>query len=209
MVRVVLILLVLSLAHAGVVYADESMGKLTETCKSCHTDKVEAVEFRGPQLGGFSESYIMAQLQNFKKGRRGVGSPSAVAMANAVKDLSDSEFEQLSEWASSQESIQTLKDQADSDSEGETLYKEHCSGCHNGFFGKLFTGSPRLDYLNADYIEQQLKLFANDQRGFGEPGKHQLKMKFVAKKLSSQQTGHIVDYLRKERTSGNVEAVSK
>ena len=209
MVRVFSIILVLSLAHAGVVYADESMGKLTETCKSCHTDKVEAVEFRGPQLGGFSESYIMAQLQNFKKGRRGVGSPSASAMANAVKGLSDSEIEEISEWASSQASVKTLKDQADSDSDGETLYEEHCSGCHDGFFGKLMTGSPRLDYLDADYIEQQLKFFANDQRGFGEPDKHQLKMKLVAKKLSSQETNHIVDYLRKERTSDNAKTVSK
>ena len=151
----------------------------------------------------------MDQLNNFKEGRRGVGSQPASAMANAVKDISDNAIEELSEWASSQESVQTLKDQADSDSEGETLYEEHCSGCHNGFFGRLMTGSPRLDYLEADYIEQQLKFFANDQRGFGEPDKHQLKMKVVAKKLSGQQTDRIVDYLRKERTSGNAEAVSE
>jgi len=209
MVRVVLFLLALTLVFAETVCANESLEKLTETCKSCHTNKSEAVDFKGPQLGGFSDSYIMAQLQNFKKGRRGVGSPSANAMANAVKDLSDSELEEISEWASSQESVQTLNDRNNSDSEGETLYEEHCSGCHNGFFGRLMTGSPRLDYLDADYIEQQLKFFAKDQRGFGEPDKHQLKMKVVAKKLAGQQTDRIVDYLRKERTSGNAEAVSK
>ena len=207
MVRVVLILLTLSLAFSEAVIADESLEKITETCKSCHSS--EAVDFRGPQLGGFSDSYIMAQLQNFKSGRRGVGSPSAIAMANAVKDLSDNEIEVVSEWASSQESVQTLIDQPDSDSEGETLYEEHCSGCHNGFFGRLMTGSPRLDYLDADYIEQQLKFFANGQRGFGEPDKHQLKMKVVAKKLAGQQTDRIVDYLRKERASNNAEAVSE
>ena len=209
MVRVVLFLLALSLVFAEAVCANESLEKLTETCKSCHNNKSEAMDFKGPQLGGFSDSYIMAQLQNFKSGRRGVGSPSANAMANAVKDLSDSELEEISEWASSQESVQTLNDRNNSDSEGETLYEEHCSGCHNGFFGRLMTGSPRLDYLDADYIEQQLKFFAKDQRGFGEPDKHQLKMKVVAKKLAGQQTDRIVDYLRKERTSGNAEAVSK
>lgn len=209
MVRVVLFLLALSLVFAETVCANESLEKLTETCKSCHTNKSEAVDFKGPQLGGFSDSYIMAQLQNFKSGRRGAGSPSANAMANAVKDLSDSEIEELAEWASSQDSLQTLIDQPDSDSKGETLYEEHCSGCHNGFFGRLMTGSPRLDYLDADYIEQQLKLFAKDQRGFGVPDKHQLKMKVVAKKLAGQQTDQIVEYMRKERTRGNVEAVSK
>ena len=209
MVRVVLFLLALSLVFAETVCANESLEKLTETCKSCHTNKSEAVDFRGPQLGGFSDSYLLDQLQNFKKGRRGVGSPSANAMANAVKDLSDIELEEISEWASSQESVQTLNDRDNSDSEGETLYEEHCSGCHNGFFGRLMTGSPRLDYLDADYIEQQLKFFTKDQRGFGEPDKHQLKMKVVAKKLAGQQTDRIVDYLRKERTSGNAEAVSK
>jgi len=207
MVRVVLFLLALSLVFAEAVCANESLEKLTETCKSCHSN--EAVGFKGPQLGGFSDSYIMAQLQNFKSGRRGVGSPSASAMANAVKDLSDNEIEELAEWASSQESVHTLIDQADSGSEGETLYEEHCSGCHNGFFGRLMTGSPRLDYLDADYIEQQLKFFASDQRGFGEADKHQLKMKVVAKKLLSQETDHIVSFLRKERTNNNAEAVSK
>jgi len=209
MVRVVLFLLALTLVFAETVCANESLEKLTETCKSCHTNKSEAEDFKGPQLGGFSDSYIMAQLKNFKSGRRGDGSPSANAMANAVKELSDSEIEELAEWASSEQSIQTLIDQPDTDSQGKTLYEEHCSGCHNGFFGRLITGSPRLDYLDANYIEQQMKFFANDQRGFGEPDKHQLKMKVVAKKLSSQETEHIVSFLRKERTSGNVEAVSK
>ena len=207
MVREVLILLAISMAFTETVFADESFKKLTETCRSCHSNK--ALDSRGPQLGGFSNSYIVAQMQNFKSGRRGDGSPSAHAMANAVKNLSDSEIEELAEWASSQESVQTLKVHSNLNSEGETLYEEHCSACHNGFFGRIMTGSPRLDYLEADYIEQQLKFFANGQRGFGEPDKHQLKMKVVAKKLSGQQRDQIVDYLRKERTSDSREVVSK
>ena len=185
--------LILAINYA---YADDSLNGIKNKCLSCHRYQVDGVVFRGPQLGGFSEGYILAQLYNFKEGRRGAGSSQPAAMADAVRDLTGQEFKNLAKWAASldKEKIQgTLPPRMFS---GAKLYADKCRGCHNSFMGRLMTGSPRLDYLSADYVARQLNFFDQGFRSIRNPTKHQNKMKAVVQGLSPEDFGLIIDYIR-------------
>ena len=49
------------------------------------------------------------------------------------------------------------------------------------------TGSPKLKYLDVDYIVRQLHFFDEGFRNFDQPTKHQLKMQTVVKSLTDDE----------------------
>ena len=195
---VLLLALIANLSQAAA-----SVTQTRARCLSCHsidtgvdsgTDSPTA-DFPGPQLGGFSEKYIAEQLKNFQSGLRGAGNPSANAMSKAAAELTEREIRDLAKWASSHNSQKLLNYQAGITSPGAQLYAEKCRGCHNSFMGRTMTGSPRIDYLNADYIARQLQLFRHDFRTFSNPTKHQTKMLSVVKALSKAQLNQLITFV--------------
>ena len=174
-------------------YSDNLTGNGIQSCLTCHADNNAAIP--GPQLGGFSAAYIKEQLYNYQKGLRGGGDPAAAAMAQVAAPLNDDEIKVLSKQAASLKGRRLIDFNTSAKDSGLAIYNDKCSGCHNGILKRWVTGSPALDYLDADYIGRQLSLFASDVRGFSNPSKHQIAMKEVASELSEAERRQIVSYL--------------
>lgn len=189
---------------ASAVYCDDAIERYADFCQSCHASQAQSTEeqhavIAGPQLGGFSDAYIKEQLRNFKQGRRGAGTPGAVAMASAAKNLTDNDIKVLSNWAASQKSKRLLKFNYSEDDKGAELYKSQCRGCHSSLLGRMFTKSPKLTYLTADYIVSQLELFATGQRAVNSANKHQSKMQQVVESLSPKQMSHLASFIKQSQ----------
>ncbi len=182
-----MLLVILSFQLSTVALANDKYDDYQSRCLSCHAGLKSDNKNQGPQLGGLSKDYILGQLHNFKKGRRGEGHQLARAMSDAVKMYHDEELNMLARWASSIKSKQYFRYSQAKNSDGYKLYKEKCKGCHNSMIGRFITGSPKLRNLDGAYIIRQLDFFNKGLRVFDQPTKHQLKMQTVVKSLNDEE----------------------
>lgn len=192
-----LFFMALVMGSMSVLSTDLSEGK--SGCSSCHnTDHAAELSdpayYKGPQLGGFDSNYILEQLVSFKEGRRGTGLAAAEAMRSAVKGLTGEQLRPLAKWAAGLEGEKAFNYQSAKEYAGYDIYVEKCKGCHNGFIGRAMTGSPRLDYLDSNYLLQQLNYFDQDLRKFDHPNKHQRKMQAVVKGLTVREFAELTDF---------------
>jgi len=171
---------------SAVVAADDSIIYQNE-CLGCHVGSRGNGDVTGPPLGGLKESYILRQLEAFKHGLRGAEHPAARSMSDAITRYSDDELKVISHWASNTQSDKHFDYSLGKGGDGYQLYSDKCKGCHDSVIGRYMTGSPKISYLDTDYIIRQLHFFDEDFRGFERPTKHQLKMQTVVKSLTDDE----------------------
>lgn len=186
-----LVVVILLLPTLRVMAGSESIVYQNE-CMGCHVGQTKdggviVNELRGPPLGGLGKQYILRQLKGFKYGWRGAGHPAARSMSDAIANYSDEELKEISHWAANIQSDKHFDYSLGKGSDGYQLYSDKCKGCHDSVIGRYMTESPKINYLDTDYIIRQLHFFDEGSRNFDQPTKHQLKMQTVIKSLTDDE----------------------
>ena len=95
-----LILIALSLAFTGSVYADGAALYTEKACNTCHGDAGNSTISVYPKLAGQNASYIVQQAVAIKDGSRSNG--MAAIMKPMVASVSAAEFQEIADYLSNQ-----------------------------------------------------------------------------------------------------------
>ena len=169
----------------------------TATCVACHGPDGNSSTPMYPKLAGQNARYLATQLKAFRAGDKGgrTGGNSAV-MYGMAAPLTDAQIEAIAAYYASQ----TTKPggaKKDLIATGSQWYKggdmdrgvPACSACHSPQGnGNTLAGFPKLSGQHADYIAEQLKLFASNER--------------------SNDTNHIMRDIAANMTPAEITAVS-
>lgn len=135
-----------------------------KTCATCHgMDGNRPIAPIYPKLGGQSAEYLLAQMKDFKEGKRTNG--QAVVMKPLMEALTDEEMQKLAKWISEQK----LEHTPVADHPGAAAYlAKGCIACH-GMDAKtpLAPTYPNLLGQNKDYIANQMKDIKSGARNNG------------------------------------------
>lgn len=167
-------------------------------CGACHGATGSSINPEWPNLAGQHESYIVAQLQSFKQGKR----DNPLMMPNAAM-LSEQDMQDIAAHFASQTPTGLEADPANY-KVGEKLYRggdserklPACIACH-GPQGKGNGPAryPALRSQNSVYTYNQLKAFAEGRRPV--PGKDQPSseiMNVIAARLTDDEMRAIASY---------------
>ncbi len=164
-------------------------------CATCHNIDGNSIIPMWPKIAGQHAPYINIQLKAFKKNER-----QNQIMFNIVKDLTESDFTDLSNYFSSQKTTSGVLKNKEKFEKGKILYnnghKENeipaCSACHGyDARGNEFAGFPKLRSQHAEYIIQQLNNYKTKQRCNDFNGI----MQDITIKLNEEQITNIAEYL--------------
>jgi cytochrome c553 len=162
-------------------------------CQACHGAQGHSANPEWPSLAGLGAPYIVAQLQNFKDGKRN----NAIMMPNAMA-LSPDDMADLAAYFDNQPSSQGEADPS-TVAAGEKLYRggdavrniPACEACHgpNGA-GNESAKFPALRGQQSVYIAKQLHDYASGARGTGPNGI----MQTIASRLSEDDIHALASY---------------
>lgn len=163
-------------------------------CAACHGADGNSPSAMFPKLAGQGEAYLVKQLMNFKSGER-----QNAVMAPMVAGLSDEDMADLAAfYASKKMSPGAVAE--DLLNAGKTLYQAGdrdrnvpaCMACH-GPSGEGVPAAkwPALSGQHADYVEAQLKAFADGTRS-NDPNSM---MRDIASRLSAAEMKAVAAYV--------------
>jgi len=136
-----------------------------KTCVTCHgMDANRPISPAYPKLGGQSAEYVLAQMKDFRDGKRTNG--QAAVMKPMMEALTDEEMQTLAKWISEQKVEHTLSE----DHAGAAAFMgKGCIACH-GADAKtpLMPIYPNLSGQNKDYIANQMKDIKSGARNNGQ-----------------------------------------
>lgn len=173
--------------------ADAGKGKAA-VCGACHGADGNSSGAQFPKLAGQNASYIEAQLNNFKSGKR-----ENPIMSGQAKGLSDQDIQDLAAYFSSQ-TVQVGEAEAGQVKQGESLYRNGnkaenvpaCSACHSpDGSGNFLMKVPALRGQHAAYVVAQLQNYASGARAT-DPNKM---METVAARLSPAEMQAVASYI--------------
>lgn len=173
--------------------------QIAETvCVACHGADGNSPASANPSIAGQIPQYIYKQLSNFQSVDGKPPVRNSPIMNGMVAGLSDDDMKGLAVYFSQQK----LKPAAAKDetliAEGQKLWRKgdfekgipSCAGCHGASGAGLPAQYPRLSGQYAEYTEDQLKKFRNDERA-NDPEKM---MRTIAAKLSDRQMKAVSEY---------------
>jgi cytochrome c oxidase subunit 2 len=184
-------------AQAG----DAEAGKaLYEPCIACHGPNAEGMPaLNSPGLAGQSESYLMRQLWDFKKGNRGAAEGDTIGaqmrpMAMALPD--GQAIANLAAYLASlppSEPAATLDGDANN---GQKLYTSKCGACHGGQgWGNEALYTPRLTIIGDAYLVRQVRNFQDGLRGAHQDAQYGKQMAMMAKVVTEDELLDIAAFL--------------
>lgn len=192
----------LILAASGLalqVYAegDANAGKAkAAVCGACHGQDGNSVGAQFPKLAGQNASYIEAQLQNFKSGKR----QNPIMQPQAQK-LSDQDMQDLAAYFSSQ-TVQVGEAVPGQVKQGEQIYRNGnsaenvpaCLACHGpDGAGNPLMKIPALRGQHSAYVAAQLQAYAAGQRTT-DSGSGKM-METIASRLTSAEIQAVASYV--------------
>ncbi|GEM_PF-78232 len=135
-----------------------------KACTTCHgMDANRPISPLYPKLGGQSAEYVLAQMKDFRDGKRTNG--QSIVMKPIMDTLSDEEMQTLATWISEQKIEQTPAE----DHQGAAAFMaKGCIACH-GADAKtpLMPLYPNLLGQNKDYLANQMKDIKSGARNNG------------------------------------------
>jgi len=169
MKKFVILALVLSATALQVNAAgDTAAGKSkAAVCGACHGTDGNSASPQFPKLAGQNASYIQAQLENFKSGKR-----QNPIMSGQAQNLSEQDMQDLAAYFSSQ-TMQTGEAEAGLEKQGEALYRSGnkdenvpaCAACHSvDGVGNYLMKIPALAGQHHEYVVAQLQAYAAGTR---------------------------------------------
>ena len=155
-----------------------------ERCGTCHGPGGQGSNPQFPKLSGQNPKYLVQQMFNFKSGAR-----QSIVMEPQLADLSGDDIEQLAAHFSRETLIPNKTPNVALAAAGKKLFLEGntelgvsaCATCH-GSQGRGGLMLPRLAGQHAEYLEIQLKRFAERSRTTD-----QLLMHSIASRMSDQE----------------------
>ena len=129
--------------------------KLAETCNRCHGDHGNSTSPDTPTLAGQDPAYLTAAVKNYASGAR-----TQTTMQNAVKELKDSDLNNLAAYFAAQAPV---KPGIRLPEAPETL-AEKCDRCHGENGRSTEAVKPRLNGQVETYLIQALQSYKNGAR---------------------------------------------
>lgn len=167
-------------------------------CSPCHGKDGNSLMPAWPKIAGQFSTYLHTQLQIFKKNNK--DERINPLMYNIVKDLTNEDFINLSNYYSKQKQTKgVLKDKIKFEN-GKIIFhygnKENntpaCASCHGSKGqGNELAGYPKLRAQHKEYIIQQLENYKTMQR---KTDTNEI-MRDIAKKLTNEQMQNVAEYI--------------
>ena len=187
-------------AQAG----DAEAGKaLYEPCVACHGPNAEGMpELNSPGLAGQSESYLMRQLWDFKKGNRGAAEGDTIGAQMRPMAMALPDGQAIANVAAYLASLPPSKPAAtiegDTDN-GRKLYTSKCGACHGGQgWGNEALYTPRLTTVGDAYLIRQVRNFQNGLRGAHKDAQYGKQMAMMAKVVTEDELLDIAAFLNEQ-----------
>jgi len=203
MFRQLLVYLILAASlPATALAADLEAGeKLYATCAECHGPNAEGMaEFNSPALAGQSESYLIRQLWDFKKGNRGAADDDTIGAQMRPKSMAlPADGEAIANVAAYLATLPPSKPPATVEGDvanGQKLYNSRCGACHGGKgWGSEALHTPRLNSIGDSYLIRQVRNFQNGSRGTHKDARQGKQMAMMAKAVAADELQDIAAYL--------------
>ena len=153
---------------------------LSNGCINCHGFEGQRKPGAIPSLAGQSEAYLYKILAAYRD-----GTLKGTIMNRAMEGYDDQTLRQLAEYYSSlpKESLGGAVSQAHK--QGERLYAQHCSSCH-----EEQADTPYVKGQNAQYMQGVLNDMAAGQRAMPE------EMANAMSALKGEELQQLLDYLQ-------------
>jgi cytochrome c553 len=189
------------LPAAALAAGDVEAGKaLYEPCVACHGQNGEGnTELNSPGIAGQSESYLMRQLWDFKKGNRGAAEGDAIGAQMRPMAMALADGQAIANVAAYLASLPASDPAATVEGDvdnGRKLYTSKCGACHGGEgWGNEALFTPRLTIIGDAYLMRQVKNFQNGLRGAHEDAEFGKQMALMAKVVTEEELVDIAAFL--------------
>jgi len=190
---------------ANTLAANAEAGKeLYTPCAACHGQNAEGiVALNSPALAGQSESYMIRQLWDFKKGNRGAADGDAFGAQMKAMTMTLPDGEAIADVAAYLAALPANKPPATIEGDianGQELYNSRCGVCHGGNgWGIEEQHTPRLNSIGDSYLIRQVRNFQDRLRGSDYQlitGAHEGKqMSMMAKSVTTDELQDIAAFL--------------
>jgi len=202
MFRQLALYLIIAVPLSSAAYAaDVDAGKkLYAPCAACHGPNAEGiVALNSPGLAGQSESYMIRQLWDFKKGNRGAADGDTIGAQMRPMAMTLPDGQAIANVAAYLATLPASKPQAsikgDADN-GHKLYTSKCGACHGGQgWGNEALYTPKLTVIGDSYLIRQVDNFKNGLRGAHEDAHYGKQMAMMAKDVSAEELNDIAAFL--------------
>jgi sulfide dehydrogenase cytochrome subunit len=160
------------------------IGKLTETCVSCHGKGGANTEAAIPNIGGYSAEYMTGALKLYKTKERpcpevkipaGAKKGNKSDMCQATKDLSDADLKQIADYFAEQKFVRTAqKFDAALAKKGKEHHDKLCEKCHSEGGSVAGDDAGILAGQKMAYLDEQIKFFNEGKRPISKKMKPKL-----------------------------------
>jgi cytochrome c553 len=172
--------------------------KKAAMCMGCHSIIGYQASFpqvhKVPKISGQNAKYMVAALNEYKKGDRKHPTMRAIAGSLTDQDMADLAAFFESQGASSLKTVADTTPPAPSAEVGALLAKGACSSCHGANFNKpIDAGYPKLAGQHPDYLYVALKAYGTE--GNPQVGRGNAIMGAQVKQFKHEELKAIADYL--------------
>lgn len=180
--------------------ADDEGKALYAPCITCHGANGEGnMALNAPGIAGQSESYLMRQLWDFKKGNRGAkeGDLAGAQMRPMAMGLADGvAIAKVSAYIASLPATTPPATVEGDAAIGRKQYISKCGACHGGdAWGNEALYTPRLTMIGDAYMIRQVDYFRSGMRGAFADARYGQQMAMIAKTVSEEELRDIAAYL--------------
>jgi cytochrome c oxidase subunit 2 len=183
------------------VEGDAQVGQtLFATCTACHGAQAEGNrELNAPKLTGQGKWYLVRQLNDFRKGIRGVHESDTYGqqMAPFASMLADDKaVRDVVAYIASLPDVRPAPSVLGDPERGKSLYTT-CSACHGTEGQGIWaTNAPRLANMSDWYLQRQMHNFREGIRGKHPQDFHGAQMASMARVLADERAiNDVLDYL--------------
>ena len=202
MFRQLLVYLILAVSlPATALAADVEAGKqLYAPCVACHGANAEGIAaLNSPALAGQSESYMIRQLWDFKKGNRGKADDDTIGAQMRSMAIALPDGEAVANVAAYLAALPPSKHPATvagDAANGQTLYMSRCGACHGDKgWGKEALYTPKLIGIGDSYMIRQVQNFQQGLRGAQKDAHKGRQMAMLAKSVTTEELQDIAVFL--------------
>jgi cytochrome c oxidase subunit 2 len=198
--RLVYLILAVSLPAATLAADVEAGKKLYAACVACHGPNAEGIAtLDSPALAGQSESYLVRQLWDFKKGNRGAGDCDTIGAQMRAIAMTLTDGAAIASVATYLSALPPSKPAATIEADaanGQELYNSRCGACHGGDgWGNEALYTPKLNGIGDWYLIRQVQNFQAGLRGNLKSAPHGQQMAMMAKSVSAEELKDIAAFL--------------
>ena len=198
--RLVYLILAVSLPATALAADIEAGKQLYAPCVACHGANAEGIaELNSPALAGQSESYMIRQLWDFKKGNRGAAGGDTIGAQMQPKAIALPDGEAIANVAAYLAALPPSTHPATVAGDvanGQKLYLSRCGACHGDKgWGTEALYTPKLIGIGDSYLIRQVRNFQDGLRGAQKDAHKGRQMAMLAKSVTTEELKDIAAFL--------------